>query len=112
MRSVVARLAEAVGAQVVTRRQRRLMALRDAYQRLFATEDGKTVLADLVKHAAEEPVMIPGDSHFTHFRLGQFDVIQHIRVQGAITDRQILSAVDDARGIDGKAAGAEGDADE
>lgn len=110
--SVVTRLARALGEQVVTRRQRRLMALRDAYQRLFASPDGQLVMADLVRHAATEPVMVPGDSHATHFRLGQFDVVQHIRVQGAITDRQILQAVDAARTIDGQAAGAEDDAAE
>ena len=94
-RGVVARLYSALTKNLVPARQRRAMQVRDCYRRWLDTDDGREILADLVRHGATDPVMVAGDPYATHFRLGQFDVVQHIRVQAAVTDRQILQAVDE-----------------
>ena len=49
-----------------------------AYQRLFTSPDGKVVLADLEAEFRDRELHVSGDSHATHVRVGEFNVIKYI----------------------------------
>ena len=50
----------------------------NVYQRLFKTPDGKVVLDDLTA-AFDQALNVPGDSHGTHVRVGNYEVLQYIK---------------------------------
>ncbi len=60
--------------QALNRQKARL----EAYKRLFATDDGKIVLADLVAMYDTEPPLVIGDPHGTHYAVGQQAVVKGI----------------------------------
>jgi hypothetical protein len=49
-----------------------------SYKRLFTSPDGKVVLDDL-KAAFDQELNVPGDSHGTHVRVGNYEVLQYIK---------------------------------
>jgi hypothetical protein len=52
----------------------------DAYKRLFSTEDGKVVLADLKQtYHMNGTTLTPGDSYGTHYHEGQRTVVLGIQ---------------------------------
>jgi hypothetical protein len=48
------------------------------YKRVFTSPDGKVVLEDL-KSAFDQRLNVPGDSHGTHVRVGNYEVLQYIK---------------------------------
>ncbi len=50
----------------------------NVYKRLFTSPDGKVVLNDLIE-AFDQELNVPGDSHGTHVRVGNYEVIQYIK---------------------------------
>ncbi len=50
----------------------------NVYKRLFTSPDGKVVLNDLIE-AFDQELNVPGDSHGSHVRIGNYEVIQYIK---------------------------------
>lgn len=48
------------------------------YKRLFTSPDGVIVLKDL-EEAFDQRLNVPGDSHGTHVRVGNYEVLQYIK---------------------------------
>ena len=48
------------------------------YKRVFTSPDGKVVWDDL-SAAFEGKINVPGDSHATHVRVGNYEVLQYIQ---------------------------------
>lgn len=49
-----------------------------AFKRLFKTPDGKVVLENLRDEFARVKLNVPGDSHSSHVRIGNYEVVQYI----------------------------------
>jgi hypothetical protein len=58
----------------------RIKALKkvSAYKRLFSSPDGIVVMKDL-EAAFDQALNVPGDSHATHVRVGNYEVLQYIK---------------------------------
>jgi len=74
---------------MLKRREKERKAL---YERVFETEDGKEVLADLcVRNFIFSPCMVPGDPYHTHFNDGRravvADLLSYLNVSVADLER-------------------------
>ncbi len=106
MRDTAARIVEAFARPIkaaIPGRQRRQMALRDAYRRVFDSEDGRMILADLVRLTGTGDCLVAGDPYTTHYNLGAYRVLRHIQAQGHVSDRAILMAITDTAEADRRA---------
>lgn len=107
MPDLVARMFSALTRKAIPGAQQRQLQLRNSYKRVFASDDGQAIMADLVKQCGTGDCVVPGDPHLTHYNLGAYRVLRHIQTQGELTDAFILRAVDAERRAD--AAAIEGD---
>jgi hypothetical protein len=80
-----ATLADNIAAVEANREAERLRvratatAIADAYKRLFATEDGKLVFADLRRRFVDVPIAKPGkEPSFAYFNEGRRSVVSFI----------------------------------
>lgn len=87
------RLLEVVKRGAGFHRLRRKMELRDAYRDVFDSDSGRLVLADLAQIAGHgQP--FAGDPHRTAYNCGKAAVFTHIQTMAALTDRQIMRALE------------------
>lgn len=108
MPNLAGRLFSALTRNAIPGAQQRQLQLRNSYKRVFASEDGQAIMADLAKQCGTGDCLDPDhDPYKTHYNLGAYRVLRHIQTQGELTDAFILRAVDAERRAD--AAAIEGD---
>lgn len=74
-------MSEMTHEEAQNKAKREQLARIDAYKRLFETEDGKIVLADLVRLYDTNPPLVEGDPYATHYAVGQQAVVKGIFVK-------------------------------